>query len=289
MIAESPVPRKADKYNIHYDDTVFNLLVLILLAARLPFKRLNPEPKENQPPKRPCAHACPEPEVPDGENENESSPILVHSGPPLVNGRGPLDGFLSRRHPASSNEKAVIDLTSDNSTSPVKRLVPPAAASPCLQTKDKHKGKDKTASSGKSSSEDNTPETHTLDCTVDSDEVEEVEDKDLNQTASISELDTTQDSESEPEEQNESGNVSSLGDRSMLSSPSVSSSCESSPEKSDDPTPTTTPSVCTSPSLDFYLIPLSNASYQTILVHQCMDFFFFFVNVSVFITQKQYR
>ncbi|XP_036971334.1 chromatin assembly factor 1 subunit A [Acanthopagrus latus] len=213
-----------------------------LIQARLPFKRLNPEPKENQPPKRPCAHACPEPEVPDGENENESSPILVHSGPPLVNGRGPLDGFLSRRHPASSNEKAVIDLTSDNSTSPVKRLVPPAAASPCLQTKDKHKGKDKTASSGKSSSEDNTPETHTLDCTVDSDEVEEVEDKDLNQTASISELDTTQDSESEPEEQNESGNVSSLGDRSMLSSPSVSSSCESSPEKSDDPTPTTTPS-----------------------------------------------
>ncbi|XP_071343518.1 chromatin assembly factor 1 subunit A [Trachinotus anak] len=210
-----------------------------LIQARLPFKRLNPEPKENQPPKRPCGHACPEPT--DRENENESSPLPVHSGPPLVNGRGPLDGFLSRRRPAASDENTVVDLTEDKSLSPVKCLVSPAPASPCLKTKEKHQGKDKTASTEKSSDIDHTPKTHTLDCVVvNNDEEEEMEDEDGNQTASISQLDTTQDSDSEPEEQNESGNVSSLGNKSVLSASSVSSMSDSSPEKSktDDPTPT---------------------------------------------------
>lgn len=240
------------QHNSHYGDSFFK----ILSAARLPFKRLNPEPKENQPPKRPCAHACPEPGVSD--RENESSALPVHSGPPLVNGRGPLDGFLSRRRPAPSDENIVVDLTADNSSSPVKRPVSPAPASPCLPTKDKCQDKDKTASSGKSSNVDHTPKTHTLDCTVvDKDEVEEVEEKDGNETASISQLDTSQDSESEPEEENESGNVSSLGNRSMLSASSVSSSSESSPEKSmtDDPTPTTTPTVRTSPMACFVFNP----------------------------------
>ncbi|XP_054458807.1 chromatin assembly factor 1 subunit A [Anoplopoma fimbria] len=235
-----------------------------LIQARLPFKRMNSEPKENQPPKRPCAHACPKPGVPDreneNENENESSALPVHSGTPLVNGRGPLDGFLSRRRPAPSDENMVIDLTEDNSSSPTKRLVSPAAASPCLPAKDKHQGKDKTESSGKSSNVDHTPKTNTLDCTVDSEDEEEKEEKaeeeeeeeedeeeeeeeedDCNQTASISQLDTTQDSESEPEEQDEPENVSSLGNRSTLSASSVSSTSESSPEKTDGPTPTSTP------------------------------------------------
>ncbi|XP_075943627.1 chromatin assembly factor 1 subunit A [Anarhichas minor] len=218
-----------------------------LIQARLPFKRMNPEPKENQLPKRPCAHACPKPGVPD--NENESSALPVHSGPPLVNGRGPLDGFLSRRHPAPSDENMVIDLTEDNTSSPMKCLISPAAASPCLRAKDKHQGKDKTASSGKSGNVDHTPKTHTLDCTVDSEEEEEVEEEEVeeeedgNQTASNSQLDSTQDSESEPEEQDESGNVSSFGNQSMLSASSVSSTSESSPEesKTDDLTPTSTP------------------------------------------------
>ncbi|XP_018525689.1 chromatin assembly factor 1 subunit A [Lates calcarifer] len=213
-----------------------------LVQARLPFKRLNPEPKENQPPKRPCAHACPEPS--DRENENESSSLPEHSRPPLVNGRGPLDGFLSRRRPAASDENVVVDLTEDNSLSPVKCLVSPAPASPCPPTKDKHQGKDKTASPEKPSNADHTPKTHTVDCVVvNNDEAEEVEDKDGNETTSISQVDTTQDSDSESEEQNESGNVSSLGNKSMLSASSVSSMSESSPEKSktDDPTPTTTP------------------------------------------------
>ncbi|XP_041646812.1 chromatin assembly factor 1 subunit A [Cheilinus undulatus] len=216
-----------------------------LIQARLPFKRLNPEPKEDQPHKRPCAHACPSTGVSD--RENESSPLPVHSGPPLVNGRGPLDGFLSRRRPAPSNENMVIDLTSENSSSPTRRLPSSAPASSCLPTKDKHKNKDKTASSGKPSNVDLTPEVHTLDCTVASkDNDEDLEEQDENQT-SISQLDTTQDSESEPEEQDESGNVSSLGNKSTLSASSVDSSSESSPEKSKTETPTTTSTPTTTP------------------------------------------
>lgn len=201
-----------------------------LIQARLPFKRLNPEPKENQPPKRPCAHACPEPT----DREDVSSSLLVHKGPPLVNGRGPLDGFLSSRHSAAFDENVVIDLTEDNTSSSVKCLVSHASASPSLLTKDKYQGKDKCASSEKSSNVDHSPKTHTL---------EEVDEKDGNETESSSQLDTTQDCDSEPEEQNESGIVSSLGNKSMLSVSSVSSMSESSPEKSktDDPTPTNTP------------------------------------------------
>ncbi|KAK5870013.1 hypothetical protein PBY51_024679 [Eleginops maclovinus] len=209
-----------------------------LIQARLPFKRMNPEPKENQPPKRPCAHACPKPGDSDRENENESSALPVHCGPPLVNGRGPLDGFLSRRSPAPSDETMVIDLTADNTLSPIKRLVSPDTTLPRLPAKDKHLDKDISTLSEKSSS----PKTHTLDCTVvdtDEEEEDEMEEEDANLTASILHLDTTQDSESEPEEQDESEN------RSMLSASSASGTSESSPEKSktDDPTSTSTPST----------------------------------------------
>ncbi|KAI4828947.1 hypothetical protein KUCAC02_023016 [Chaenocephalus aceratus] len=133
-----------------------------LIQARLPFKRMNPEPKENQPPKRPCAHTCPKPGDSDRENENESSALSAHCGPPLVNGRGPLDGFLSRRRPAPADENMIIDLTADNALSPIKRLVSPATTSPRLPAKDKHLGKDKTTLSEKISY----PKTHTLDCTL---------------------------------------------------------------------------------------------------------------------------
>lgn len=256
VIDPSSVVHYADRYNT--TAIIVTVCFFTFPSARLPFKRLNPEPKENQLPKRPCAHACPEPGVSD--RENESSALPVHNGPPLVNGRGPLDGFLSRRRPVPSDENMVIDLTEDNTSSPVKGLGSPTPASPCLPTKDKHQGKDKTASFGKSSNVDHTPKTDTSDCTVDSedqDEEEDVEEEDGNQTASISQLDTTQDSESEPEEQDESENVSSLGNRSMLSASSVSSTSESSPErpKTDDPTPTSTPTVCTSPIACFLLNP----------------------------------
>lgn len=234
-------------------------LLYILPAARLPFKRLNPEPKENQPPKRPCAHACPEPS--DRQNENEASPLPLRSGPPLVNGRGPLDGFLSRRSSVASNENIAVDLTEDNSSSPVKCLVSPSPDPHCLPTKDKNQGKDKTVSSEKFSNVDCALKTDT-DCIVVSDEVEEVQEEDGNETSSISQLDITQDSDSEGEEQNESGNVSSLGNKSMLSVSSVSSMSDSSPEKSktEDPTPTTTPTVCTRHTAYFLFYPIGQRS-----------------------------
>uniref|UniRef100_A0A665TEG9 Chromatin assembly factor 1, subunit A (p150) n=1 Tax=Echeneis naucrates TaxID=173247 RepID=A0A665TEG9_ECHNA len=139
-------------------------------ASRLPFKRLNPEPKENQPPKRPCAHACPEPS--DRENENESFSLPVHSGPPLVNGRGPLDGFLSHRHPAASDENAVIDLTQNEPLTPAKCPDSAAVALPLVSTKDKHQGKDETVYSEKSNSKQQTPTAHTRDCRLKAEKAE---------------------------------------------------------------------------------------------------------------------
>lgn len=227
-----------------YIDT--DAIFLIPHAARLPFKRLNPEPKENELPKRPCGHACPEPEVTDRENENQSSPLSVLNRPPLVNGRGPLDGFLSHRRP-SALQKNIIDLTNDNSSSPLKSLVSDAPASLCCPSKDKHSSKDK-FTSGKLSNVDHTPKTHASHSTVDnSDGEREVEEKDGDQIT-ISKLDITQESDSEPDDQNESGNISSLGNRSMLSASSVSSMSDSEPEKTmtDDDTPVATAKVCTS-------------------------------------------
>ncbi|TWW57702.1 Chromatin assembly factor 1 subunit A [Takifugu flavidus] len=211
-----------------------------LVQARLPFKRLNPEPKENQLPKRLCEHACPQPEVSDGENESSSLPL--HGGPPLVNGRGPLDGFLSRRRPEPSNENVIVDLTTDDTLSPAKPLVSPPPAFPRLRPKG-NRGKSETTTSVKSSNVDHTSNSQTSEemTTANEDvEVEETEEKDTSRVASISEPDLTKSSESEPEEQDESGNASSLGNKSVLSNSSVSSSSECSPEKSDCPTPTTT-------------------------------------------------
>jgi len=241
----------------HYLVTVMQNVfckIFFLFLARLPFKRLNPEPKENQPPKRPCTHACPGPNVSDGQDENESSPLSERSGPPLVNGRGPLDGFLSRRRPASSDENVVIDLTEDKTPSAVLCLVSPALASSCLSSKVKNQHKDKTASSGKPSSVDDIPKTHTVDSVViTDDEIEEVEEQDQ---TSVSQLDTTQDSDSESDEKNVSGNISSSGNKSMQSASSVSSMSESSPEKMEtgDPSPITTPTVCTTPLVCVMLI-----------------------------------
>lgn len=74
-------------------------------------------------------------------------------------------------------------------------------------------------------------------------EVEEMEEKDASRVASTSELDLTKSSESEPEEQDESGNVSSLGNKSVLSNSSGSLLSECSPEKSECPTTTTANTV----------------------------------------------
>lgn len=216
-----------------------------LIQARLPFKRLNAEPKENQPPKRRCSHACPGSEAADAPNENESSPLSERSGPPLVNGRGPLDGFLRRRCPASSassDNKVVIDLTDDEKPSPAKCLASPATDSSRPATKNKQQSKDRTGSAGKHRNVTDTPETKTAESVLITDD--EVEKEEVDPDTSISQLDTTQDSDSEPEEQNESGN------KSTQSPSSASSVSESSPEntKTDDSTPTTTPKTPKTPT-----------------------------------------
>ncbi|XP_037530751.1 chromatin assembly factor 1 subunit A [Nematolebias whitei] len=214
-----------------------------LIQACLPFKRLNTEPKENQPPKRPCANGCPE--VTNRQTENELSPLSERSRPPLVNGRGPLDGFLRRKHPASSDANMIIDLTEDKSSSPVKCLVSPPPTSPCPPTKDKHHCKDRTSNPGKCISVNNAAKTCTVDCVITDEEEKE---KENNRAQSDSQLDATQDHDSESEEQNESINVSSLGNGSTQSPSSVSSMSESSPDKAktDDSTPIeaqTTPKI----------------------------------------------
>ncbi|XP_061099226.1 chromatin assembly factor 1 subunit A isoform X2 [Conger conger] len=94
-----------------------------LVQARLPFKRLNPEPKENGVPKRvrgpPAAPPDSDAGASDGENEQDGAPPLL---PPnratLVNGRGPLDGFMKHKAPcrALPAPSLTIDLTEDSNS-----------------------------------------------------------------------------------------------------------------------------------------------------------------------------
>uniref|UniRef100_A0AAY4BJB6 Chromatin assembly factor 1 subunit A n=1 Tax=Denticeps clupeoides TaxID=299321 RepID=A0AAY4BJB6_9TELE len=93
--------------------------------SRLPFKRLNPEPKEDDNSKRtrgPRVFTGPDNTVSDGENE----PSLAPLGPALVNGRGPLDCFMSRGKQThiASVLGATIDLTEDSNSADAAKLVP---------------------------------------------------------------------------------------------------------------------------------------------------------------------
>ncbi|XP_049588216.1 chromatin assembly factor 1 subunit A isoform X1 [Syngnathus scovelli] len=207
-----------------------------LVQARLPFKRLNPEPKENKAsPKRPCAHVCPETGASDRENDIESSPLPLSSRPPLVNGCGPLDCFLSKRRPSASDEN-IIDLTNDGS-SPIKCQDP--FVTPRRTLKDRQSSRDTSLSCEKSKCVDRTADTHTSDCN----ENPENKDDDIvvadeeDEEDGIVPLDTTQDTDSEPEEQN----VSSVGNKSTLSNLSDNSSPERT--KKDEHTPSTTPTT----------------------------------------------
>uniref|UniRef100_A0A3B4AK22 Uncharacterized protein n=1 Tax=Periophthalmus magnuspinnatus TaxID=409849 RepID=A0A3B4AK22_9GOBI len=220
--------------------TKYVLLLIIVFVARLPFKRLNPEPKENQPPKRPCAHVCPGPEVSERENENESSPIPLCTGPPLVNGRGPLDGFLTCRRPVCADENMVIDLTEEKVSRIKCRLLP---------LNDKQQKQDRRVSSGKLNSTNSfsgidSPKKQTVDCIVVDEDVT-TQDEKSDQTVSTSVLDITQESETEEEPQNESQDASSLVNQSLLSNSPSSSMSESSPEKcnTDNLTPNSTHEV----------------------------------------------
>ncbi|XP_036409743.1 chromatin assembly factor 1 subunit A [Megalops cyprinoides] len=109
-----------------------------LVQARLPFKRLNPEPKENGEPKKlrgPPVPAALDAGASDGENELEPPPLPPPIRATLVNGRGPLDGFMSRsvRHAPS----ITIDLTEDsNSASTAQQPAAPPTASSCPPAQD---------------------------------------------------------------------------------------------------------------------------------------------------------
>ncbi|XP_050951276.1 chromatin assembly factor 1 subunit A [Labeo rohita] len=200
-----------------------------LVQARLPFKRLNPEPKECSEPKKtkgPVAPKCSEPSTSDGENDMDSSSTPLHHGPALVNGRGPLDCFMSRRKrsPVRSGPEATIDLTEDSNEAVKQQPAPPVAATCPLS--------EETTKNATESAEPTTPLTK--------EETEKDED-------ALPMLDITQDSDTEEEEQQET--EVSHGNESVLSTGSTSSLSvvESSPEpsKSAPTTPASTSRIDT--------------------------------------------
>ncbi|KAK1805947.1 hypothetical protein P4O66_013002, partial [Electrophorus voltai] len=97
---------------------------------RLPFKRLNTETKQTRETKRtrPGSSGPPTHELSasDRENEVDATSLLLPSRSGLINGRGPLDGFMKRaKCPPVSTIPPMIDLTEDsNSTDAAKQ--PPA-------------------------------------------------------------------------------------------------------------------------------------------------------------------
>ncbi|XDV22298.1 hypothetical protein PO909_027222 [Leuciscus waleckii] len=205
-----------------------------LVQARLPFKRLNPEPKECSEPKRtkgPVAPKCSEPSASDGENEIDSSSSPMHRGPALVNGRGPLDCFMNRRKrsPARSVPEATIDLTEDSNEAVKSQPAPPVAAT-CPPS-------DKPTKTAEDTTKSTEPTTPLTDKETEKDEEEDEDTLPL--------LDITQESETDEEEQQET--EVSPGNESVLSTGSNSSLSvtESSPEpsKSAPTTPASTSQI----------------------------------------------
>ena len=112
--------------------------------ARLPFKRLNPELKGNRETKRargPPVSSCLGSGLSDGENDaNDSSPPLCHR-PPVVNGRGPLDGFVIKKKHPGCPPAVTIDLTEDsNSSDTVHQRKPRAVPEPSPPTDERIPG-----------------------------------------------------------------------------------------------------------------------------------------------------
>ncbi|XP_042605855.1 chromatin assembly factor 1 subunit A isoform X2 [Cyprinus carpio] len=198
-----------------------------LVQARLPFKRLNPETKECSEPKRtkgPVVPKCSEPSASDGENDGDSSSTPLHHGPVLVNGRGPLDCFMSRqkRSPVRSGPEATIDLTEDSNDAVRQQPAPPVATT-CPLSEETMKN----AEHATKSTEPTTPLTKK---------------KTKKEEDGLPLLDIAQESDTEEEEQQE--NEVSHGNESVLSTESTSSLSviESSPEPSKS-APTTPASI----------------------------------------------
>lgn len=160
----------------------------------------------------------------------DSSSIPLQHGPALVNGRGPLDCFMSRRKRSSvlSGPEATIDLTEDSNDAVKDQPAPPVAATCPLSEETTKTTEDTTKST-----EPTTPLTEK--------EMEKDEDEEEDEDA-LPLLDITQESETEEEEQQET--EVSPENESVLSTGSTSSLSviESSPEPSKS-APTTPASV----------------------------------------------
>ncbi|XP_078527165.1 chromatin assembly factor 1 subunit A isoform X2 [Lissotriton helveticus] len=100
-----------------------------LVQARLPFKRLNPVPKENLEgvsdvkKVKPSQHVSSQNNLPkldtsiDGfENDCQVNPETISPPPKTVNGKGPLDQFLKRRTDLLDLSAISIDLTEDSNS-----------------------------------------------------------------------------------------------------------------------------------------------------------------------------
>lgn len=150
----------------------------------------------------------------------------------LKNGRGPLDGFMRRakRPPVSSASFAVIDLTEDSNSSDVTNT------QPCAPVKASHCSTDKavninTENENQSVAQSREPELATVSLVSEENiDVDEAED-----SAALSQLDSTIESEIETEN-DQKADESHCNE--SLQSPVSSSSNSSSPEPSKSATTT---------------------------------------------------
>ncbi|XP_066504503.1 chromatin assembly factor 1 subunit A isoform X2 [Hoplias malabaricus] len=199
-----------------------------LVQARLPFKRLNPEPKDSRETKRtrtgPSALPTLEASALDRENEVDVPSLPLQCRPPLVNGRGPLDSFMSRKKcsSVSATSADIIDLTEDSNSTDVVKVKPsaPLKAS-CLLSSG-------AAQNGQDAIETKDPET--ASAVTQSTE----ENKGTNEEEDTSEMDNTLELEPESENQKEEQEAEISQNESQLSPESTSSISliESSPEPS---------------------------------------------------------
>lgn len=215
--------------------------VFCCFPARLPFKRLNQVPKETGKPKRTrTASSAPstvEPSASDGENEVDATSAPLQPRPALINGRGPLDGFMRRTKCSVSSASAVIDLTEDSNSTDVKIPLSAPVDALCPSTGEAAKNtqnvteteEPEVASAVPLSSEE----------TMETDEAED--------SVAFSQLDSTVESETDTEQiavtKQSQDTEENQENESLLSTSSVSL-VESSPEPSKC-TSTTSPSVST--------------------------------------------
>ncbi|XP_049321812.1 chromatin assembly factor 1 subunit A [Astyanax mexicanus] len=217
-----------------------------LVQARLPFKRLNPEPKETREKKRtrtgPAAPPTHESSALDRENKEDEPSLPLQRRPALVNGRGPLDCFMSRkkRTPVSSSSSLMIDLTEESNSTDALREQPSAPVDASYPVTGNSK------SSIQDAVQEPIPETASA-VPQSPEEVEEEDDEENMETdeaedsVTLPQMDLTMESETEQEEQEE-GEVSQNDTmQSPVSASSVSLESSPEPNKSTPVTPASAP------------------------------------------------